>query len=443
MTRLLELPAEILSAICRELCPHCVSKGSPLENFMNTDLNAARDCLASLSHLSRTCKTLRVHSQPVLYHCPLSCASGLASLVRTLAEHPELGQQVVELYLGGLYFPSISGTIPPDDIAICNNLMATHTHDADGEPIIVSQRWPLQDRPATAPEDATAPEEGEIFEYAQEYALAALILTQTPNLERLRVETYYNSTFPFCQRGSLPRLTELRLQHGDTEMGVSIDTVRGILLAAPALESFSGHMIRGVSESVSHDNIRKVDLNYSAMDSEDFANLMRGFRKLETFSYYSGGSIVSDEGEATPQEISQAVLIRRKTLRHLCIDYTEAFFPDGLDEGDEMAPLKDMEVLETLDVDGNCIYVETEDETTTDGSLLIEFLPASLQKLTIRMPHDHIFADILNLGKAAPEKFPKLKEVCITGLDSDTQGALKTILEVGGIKASFKKDHGN
>lgn len=64
---LIDLPIEILSIICRNLCLHCQHPDFVVD-LPDTVVDAAREDKRSLARLSRTCRALRPVAQPVLFH---------------------------------------------------------------------------------------------------------------------------------------------------------------------------------------------------------------------------------------------------------------------------------------------------------------------------------------------------------------------------------------
>uniref|UniRef100_A0A8H7N2W4 Uncharacterized protein n=1 Tax=Bionectria ochroleuca TaxID=29856 RepID=A0A8H7N2W4_BIOOC len=99
-----------------------------------------------------------------------------------------------------------------------------------------------------------------------------------------------------------------------------------------------------------------------------------------------------------------------------------------------MRGLSEMKVLENLELCGTCVYVETDDDTTTDGTLLTSLLPSSLQVFGLDNPHEHIYQDILGLASGAATLFPKLRKVTIRGVQEEQAEVFRQAFESSGIK---------
>lgn len=84
---------------------------------------------------------------------------------------------------------------------------------------------------------------------------------------------------------------------------------------------------------------------------------MSGCPKLENFTDASGW--MSDEGEATPRQVSKTFHIRSNAFKHLSLDsVNEGFYEEGfeLSEGDVMESLAHMQVLETISMNSLAVY---------------------------------------------------------------------------------------
>ncbi|KAF4462711.1 hypothetical protein FALBO_10471 [Fusarium albosuccineum] len=411
MLTLTTLPPEILDLICS----HVALSSRRLDlDFRSSwsdhqDVRAVNTINASLAALSRTCKLLQQKAQQILYSSLVS-NKGFPYLFRTLSRREDLAKHTRFIALGDwglmndLEFTS-------QDHEIAKQLSDKLFYDAAGNPRPGAPDWALSD-------DFTG---STVFDLDQEGRLATLALLLVPRIERLMLTTYYDGAYGFYAPESLPFLTEIIYHHGDTELGIELSNINGVYAAAPNLRVLKCKMVSGTSGVPRHEGIRELHLDFSCVEGDDLKSIMRSFPFLEVFRYESGGPIVSLDGEATPFEISEALLERKDTLKHVEIDLSDAMWPG---DEDQMQSLQPMQVLETLKLETTSVYVETEDETTTNGNHLIDFLPTSIQGFSLARPHEHIHQDILQLAHVAREKFPRLKDVKISGLDKDDEDRL-------------------
>lgn len=349
MTNLLNLPTEILQEICEALSPTHIY--GTLQHIENMWFN--RVLISTLSRFSQTCSTLRNLAQPMLYYCPLTAGSGFVSLVRTLCDRPDLAQMVRVLKVNGPWYLVRGHVISAKDVALFNSVLLG-CRGVDGQPAQVSRNWHLTVRPQPLIYSAT-----ELFEYDPRMALSALALAQITNVLRLEVGVYDDEPlcFAFCHPGSFPRLRELYLEHGEARTGDDLNAVNSLLRAAPALRSLEACRINSASNCIRHDNVVEVRLTNNNLDFGSLQRIMGQFKNLQTFSYRAGKFPLYDDDQATPREVSQALLIRADTLRNVSLWFTSGGIgPDRMDETWLMSSLKGMQVLERLEVDGHGLH---------------------------------------------------------------------------------------
>lgn len=127
-----DLPVEIFTAICRNLCVHC--QHAHVVDLPSDEIDHAIEAQQALSRLSRTCRRLRSIAQPILYHCYYSGRQSnlsdssesqgdtdvrghevgiLRVFLRTLLQRPDLAKQVRALALFALREDS-AGKTPQD-----------------------------------------------------------------------------------------------------------------------------------------------------------------------------------------------------------------------------------------------------------------------------------------------------------------------------------------
>ncbi|KPM44506.1 hypothetical protein AK830_g2043 [Neonectria ditissima] len=410
--QLLGLPAEVIDAICRALCLHCMDNPIPPPSYgwhpyHSGDLYAIS---SALSCLSQTCSTLRAYAQPILYHYPRPFTHGDLSLVRTLVTRPDLAKWVKRLDLGQRTVSVEGQPLSAEDIPVYEASMA-ECRGQDGKPVRVSRNWSTDDFRKLV--------DGPRFQFNPTAALSALVVTRVPNVQHLCVELDYGWEFPFCQPGSLPHLTELTIRDRNMRSGTKASQAEGILAAAPNLIVFNGFMVVNCSRSVSNGSVIEVNLKRSALDSTSLSRLMHGFKKLQSFSYEAGDVSISRGREETPRELFDALRIRADSLQHISLAFDDSELFGHLKPGGLITSFKEMHQLKSLSISAGAIYrkmEEADNESIDDGTLLVEILPSSIQSLTIHYPTVFMFKAIVQLIITAHSRFPSLEEVRLPSL---------------------------
>ncbi|KAF5516832.1 hypothetical protein CGCS363_v000243 [Colletotrichum siamense] len=492
MTALLDLPAEILIQIVSLLCPHCIVISRNLgqctcqeERPKDGKRFTASDLLRlDLARLSRTCRALRDIAQPVLYHSPKPVVGYELLLARTLAKRRDLAFHVKELHLGR--WSVDEKDVTPELQDLFNGIIV----EVGVPPSLLgetSKEWPkdwfLNGAENKNPyvgfiPDITKGSDASEFFNNRVRVVDALMVTLVSNVEHIHLLPLSVPSFPFCAPGSLPRLTDLTFQVSNQGEGSSIDCVKGILDAAPALERIRGLGINGMSTAVTHPNLRSLDLNNSALGATHLQAIMNGFPKLQVFGYEVDTHIdvgSPDARDAIPREIGEALLIRKDTLKDVDLDLARSSMyrhNSRLSPEDAMPSLNEMEVLEELAVDREAIFVTRDmmpealwvqidddgignmveggevdneidemlqalmdpDDRRRKKDLIVDFLPPSIRSFKLYDRHGKLFPDLIKLATETPEKFPNLKKVRFWGFNEDQRMALRGSFRRAGVK---------
>lgn len=230
MRTLMDLPMEILHAVAQEVSPQNVGCA---ETWSPCAATCCGNAIVSLSRLSKTCKTFRDVAQPRLFRYFFQPEP--FSLLDILCSRPDLAACVQSLCVGMDWYTD-GDHCSSSESTVYNSLLKTHFEDGDAKRLLLYTE---------SSEDDT------------EEAFAALAIAQASNINRLTiVECRWQ--FPIYRQGSLPYLTQLELSSNVTEGGVEIDSIRGILAAAPSLRMFTGYGVNGVSNKVFHGNLSTV-----------------------------------------------------------------------------------------------------------------------------------------------------------------------------------------
>lgn len=171
------------------------------------------------------------------------------------------------------------------------------------------------------------------FESGHDDPFNALLVRQLPSLRgityvnngheadfhRLITEYDHSAQPPF-----LTKLRTVRLEHWDTEGGLSLEWVIAFM-RLPSVRTINGHMIEAAEdyeiELKPKSNITTLNLSYSCIELGAFDKLMGITQNLESFLYEHGGAIVGD-ADCDPYGMV-AVLLKHAghSLEILKIDY--------------------------------------------------------------------------------------------------------------------------
>jgi hypothetical protein len=148
-----------------------------------------------------------------------------------------------------------------------------------------------------------------------------LLLAMCPNLETFSTGLGYFYEFSLLRPASLAYLKDVYVAHRDTELGIDLESLRGLYLAAPHMETFTSFMTADVGpERFPLTNLRHLRLEQSAISAEGLRALLGSCPQLESFFYETGG------GQISPEQFSitslRKLLVRYvPRLKHLELDY--------------------------------------------------------------------------------------------------------------------------
>ena len=437
MASLQSLPYEIIFRICEELCFHCRAKlatSSVSQIQPDWQLNIARRALLSLAN---SCRRLHWVAQPILYHYISPDTPEAVSLLRSLSSNFNLRQHIKVLCIQFECDYGQAERLGRRGIEFLEQLIRDNSAGFD-------KSW-LPANLAVLDAGESQYDDGRIGSFVLESLLRlqtvmiALLIAFSPSVESLFVQAPLQP-LPTLGSNCLAKLTELSFSHNDPQGGTSTDYFRSIFMAAPRLDIIRGCMLSDAN-LIPHEAVRTLFLTKSGISRHGLETLMSSFPRLETFIYQSGGPLISYD-EATPAEISVALLLRRDTLRNVEIrlhrDYEIEYFIDE-NEGDVYGSLKQMQVLQTLQVDAFafCLpaqmddydgqgYLSYDNGPPRSDNILIDFLPTSIEKIIFVPPATHFQNALLRLAHRCKTIFPKLREIGVWNLEKDPQEELKT-----------------
>ena len=366
----LSLPLLVLAGIAEALCPHCTE--DPEFRIWRTPIHSSHyphpllTCTRALARLALTCKDLYAIVNPVLYHQLQGSGAGRISLVRTLAKRPELARRVKVLRLD--FDTGIEPFENEEDRSFARTLA-------------VRLGWP------TALLTVLDRETGDGFYHhsrMDDDFIACLLIALCPNLERLSTTCDDFDDLERLLPAALEHLKEFYLTHWDTEMGIGFQGVNQLYLAAPNIETITGHMTSSVGpDTLPLSNVRHLCLDWSCISAECLRTLLRSCPQLESFRYEAGGACVGD-AQFSIKNLRRFLLRYVPRLKHLEVDFQQdCGMCDGDDwEGEddvlEPAPgFSSLRHLETLIVDP-AVFDDWDGQQS-----LASLFPQSLRCLTL------------------------------------------------------------
>ncbi|VUC20106.1 unnamed protein product [Clonostachys rosea] len=404
---LLDLSPEILVQILEELCLHCsgVVDSTDTQSLGRCDLQVAKASQGALAALSRSCRVLRNVAQPYLYHY-IAPGEKPRLLARTLMQRPALAQLVEELAITALDCDRYNQLFLEENQEMLEMQVRTDDFDKDA--------------------------------YRQDRVMGMFMLKYTPKLRKLFVLT--DSLMPVMRypHGTLSCLTNLRAKCDDIGSGFCLSVLAGIMEAAPNLKTLTVNNITQVDleeREIFSQSVTEVNIAEAAISSEEFEMIIRGFPNLQVLRFETGGDRAYDIWCATPADMAKILLIRKATLREINFSINARFFPDELlERADVIDDLSGMTSLETIVLSSESIYSESDDNTYTDGSYLIDLLPESVKVLGLVDPSYHLEDDIFRLAARAYRRFPLLKKVMLQDVGRSTRKAYKQAFKNVGIE---------
>ncbi|KAF5669349.1 aromatic aminotransferase [Fusarium circinatum] len=406
-TPLFSLPDEIINLVCQQFCPCCSQRTSTRYFFCDGELKLIQDreCLLALS---LTCKELRRISQPHLYHRPIG--HDFFGFIDTIGRTPTIGQHVRELCADSSMIRSFihQQHYYVDLLANCNKRYRTHLPDD-------AQRNPLF-RFYTSAGARSLLFFGETAGNAEAAidCLFSVVISLTPKIKRLEICVHTDRKFWSTPAGHLPNLKQLIITVAKCFPAGNLDSLAGLLDAAPQLESLelAGLDLReAMKESeiaFCHNNVNELILRSSIVHISRLEAIMRGFPKLQTFRI-GAPEYWQTLQEAVPYKIEDILMLRSDTLKHITLD----FYAHGIDYPVVIQDLSEMKVLETLYINTRMLRRRWQ-QGVLYTRRICRMLPESIKEFGLMgsacsLVHDEV-VDSINISARA---FPLLRKVVI------------------------------
>lgn len=382
----MELPEELL----QEIFSNLQVSGTPGLHLAEDSLR--RRTLTAVCLTSKQCCRL---AQPILYHTIR--VGGYDGSTRRVWEgvmqRPELASFVKSMYIDCWEFPRIESEASERQRIFERAQYETKVSDAIQE----------------ATKDAMLPlsttfgadyEEVESFQLAGiDDGMLAFLVAICKNLQCLEIVaphlfedcSYVFSTLenmatlavPGTQ--GLPKLSELSIQHWDTENAFEA-SIATRLWAFPSLQIFRGHMLCWQDQvppaALWRSNIREAHLTYSLIEASRIYTLLSYCPMLEALSIEWGDATVGDDCIIEYQHIGQVLRDLpnvSRNLKKLVLNHNNSDYFEYSDEAFH-APMGSLKVLESLEhlAVGAIALIGEDDE---EGDNYPNFEPQPLENL--------------------------------------------------------------
>ncbi|KAF5981292.1 hypothetical protein FBULB1_4858 [Fusarium bulbicola] len=423
---ILSLPAEIIDILCQQFCPRCSKRAFPRHFFVERKPKEAqdRDCLSALA---LTCKELRRISQPHLYHRPIG--RDFFGFIDTIGKAPALGQHIKELCLSSAAIRRFVDQYddPMELFAKCDQRYRTYLPDA-------AQRNPMVPIPRlrnAASYLGNFTGNGEIAIDC----LLSVVISFIPNINVLDICVQTDLTFWPIPSGYLPNLRKLVINVPERFPANDLDSLTGLLGAAPQLESLDlarldlREAMKDSEMGFCHDNVNEIILRSSAIHTSRLEAIMRGFSKLQTFRFgapqYWDGPPYPRPRTGVSYKIEDILMLRSDTLKHVTLDFPGR----NIDRDLVIQDLSGMKVLETLYIDSGILRRRWQ-QGREPARRIFQMLPESIKEFGLmgtvdpqpvlqiaqeahRQAHRRVHDEVMESVNISARAFPLLRKVVI------------------------------
>jgi hypothetical protein len=318
------LPLELVEGIVAGFCVECTGEEEQCcysSNCYHVDEETATAArLSSLASLCLTSRHLNSVATRHLYHRPSYMRWWL--LARTLLARTDLAQLIKGMRFAN--YRSVSKEDCPREV------LAYFTEQKEAYLDRVPETKREKHRRRLGEDD--------LYEGNGNIELD-IMASLCPSLTSLHAVVGYFGSFRFCTPQSMMRLHTIVISHADTELGLHLENARPLFQAAPNIASITYNMLSSSSGlDFALDKVTTLDLQYSTIDGESLANLLKAFPNLETFRYGMGGAIVSYV-QFTVDDAKDAFLRHAPNLKSVVLDTLDN---DHYDEDWDVDEMREM-----------------------------------------------------------------------------------------------------
>ncbi|KAH8686451.1 hypothetical protein BGZ61DRAFT_454490 [Ilyonectria robusta] len=444
--QLLDLPVEILQAICQQLCAHCTSgsdftppkrleTGSP----SLPDVSRPKNDTKALIALSQTCRKLYPIARPVVYHEYVSeqwKTSHVAGFFRTILERPDLAALVQRLSLASKDFEepsslSIQGQLIRDNLVLppgFDGKLYMANIDESREDCTIHNTW--------------------------SELCVDLILSTLPNMTQLHLSILSYSPYGALLPQSPTLLSALKAIQLETKgiNGFHLETCAGLLTKPANLERLQLTLCTSIGRRLDLGTVRWLKLVDCMLFREHVHTLAESCPNLETFISHNRNATLDDVDHCTPRAFAEGVLPCKDTLRHLEIHFVDRSAGQVVPNY-SIVSLKEFGSLKTLILTGDCVGLldasmilhGTPGDQSEVAVSFVDLLPPSIETLIIEGNYTGLYNPLLALAsEVRNQKFPFLKTVKETRFDwkfpSHAVKPVKDAMEASGVSFEISEE---
>jgi hypothetical protein len=247
--------------------------------------------------------------------------------------------------------------------------------------------------------------------------ILSVVISLIPKINELEICLQTDRIFWSIPSGYLPNLKKLIVTVSECFPAENLDSLVGLLDAAPQLESLElagldlREPIKESEMAFCHSNVNEIILRSCAIHTSRLEAIMRGFSKLQTFrfgapEYWSGAGAASAR-PGVSYKIEDILMLRSDTLKHVTLE-----FPGhGIDGELVLHHLSDMKVLETLYIDSDLLYGRWH-QGRLSTKRICQMLPESIKEFGIMgSAYPLVQDEVLETINISAQAFPLLKKI--------------------------------
>ncbi|KAL8992082.1 MAG: hypothetical protein Q9169_007388 [Polycauliona sp. 2 TL-2023] len=225
---------------------------------------------------------------------------------------------------------------------------------------------------------------------------------------------------------ALSRLTEISIDHWDTEGGENIDMFKPFV-ALPSMRCLRGRMMYGEADPVEDpptpvlnddgthrkSQIDEINITYSTVESKAFEPIFKTIKNLKKFTYEHEGATIG----YTDYDGSTIVGLLRDSFRHSLEHLDLTCNMDYNEEDQSVGDLTDFQTLRVLRINALAFshleFIRGMNETVYSG--LADKLPASIRDITLLAWDSGNPMELLGELAGNKDRLSDLRRICVEG----------------------------
>ncbi|KAI1014407.1 hypothetical protein LB504_012102 [Fusarium proliferatum] len=249
--------------------------------------------------------------------------------------------------------------------------------------------------------------------------ILSVVISLIPKINELEICIQTDRIFWPVPSGYLPNLKKLIVTVSECFPADNLDSLAGLLDAAPQLESLelAGLDLREpIKESeiaLCHGNVNEIILRSCRIHTSRLEAIMRGFSKLQTFRFgapeYWLAAGAASARPGVSYKIEDILMLRSDTLKHVTLD----FLGGGIDGKLVLQDLSDMKVLETLYIDSHILYCRWH-QGCLSTKRICQMLPKSIKEFGLmECIYPLVQDEVMETINISAQAFPLLKKLVV------------------------------